>query len=79
MLEEGEQYKGTVNWFDEVKGYGFITITKDQDSEDVFVHYTGIDSDATRKNLKGGQAVEFIAIRGEKGWQVKDGTARVIE
>ena len=47
--------KGTVKWFNETKGYGFIT---DADGKDVFVHFSGIKSDGF-KTLKEGQVVSF--------------------
>jgi len=57
--------KGTVKWFNTQKGYGFIT--KD-DGDDVFVHYSAIQSDGF-KNLEEGQAVEFEISDGNKGPQ----------
>ena len=56
---------GKVKWFDEAKGYGFIT----QDSgEDVFVHFSQIDGEGFR-TLREGQAVEFEIKSGPKGPQ----------
>ncbi|HPR64513.1 MAG TPA: cold-shock protein [Thermoanaerobaculia bacterium] len=55
--------KGTVKWFNDSKGYGFIT---SEDGEDVFVHYSDIQEDGYRK-LAEGQAVEFEITQGPKG------------
>lgn len=57
--------KGTVKWFNNQKGYGFIS---DESGKDVFVHYTGLNMDGF-KTLDEGQAVEFEVIEGEKGPQ----------
>lgn len=55
---------GTVKWFDEAKGYGFIA-PKDG-SSDVFVHYSAIDGKGFR-TLAEGQLVEFDSKEGERG------------
>ena len=56
---------GTVKWFNDAKGYGFIT----QDGgEDVFVHYTAIQAQGF-KTLAEGDSVEFDVTRGPKGLQ----------
>ena len=57
--------EGTVKWFSNDKGYGFIS---QSDGEDVFVHYTAIQSDGY-KSLEEGQAVEFEVTQGPKGKQ----------
>ncbi len=57
--------KGTVKWFNESKGYGFI---KQENGEDVFVHFSAIKGDGF-KTLKEGQEVEFEVKNGEKGLQ----------
>ncbi len=57
--------KGTVKWFNNQKGYGFIS---DEDGNDVFVHYTGINSDGF-KSLDEGQEVEYDVTEGAKGPQ----------
>ncbi len=57
--------KGTVKWFNNQKGYGFIS---DEEGNDVFVHFSGINSDGF-KSLDEGQKVEFDVVNGEKGPQ----------
>ncbi len=57
--------KGTVKWFNNQKGYGFIN---DSEGNDVFVHYSGISSDGF-KSLDEGQQVEYDVIQGQKGPQ----------
>jgi cold shock protein len=57
--------KGTVKWFNASKGYGFI---KPETGEDVFVHYSAIQSEGY-KSLEEGQAVEFEVTKGPKGLQ----------
>ncbi|MGA9751890.1 MAG: cold-shock protein [Acidobacteriota bacterium] len=57
--------KGTVKWFDEKKGYGFITM---DEGKDVFVHYSGIIGDGFRK-LTEGDRVTFEVKEGGKGPQ----------
>ena len=59
---------GTVKWFHNGKGYGFITR---EGGEDVFVHYSEIQSDGFRK-LTEGDKVEFTLADGEKGLQAKE-------
>ena len=54
---------GTVKWFNDKKGYGFIT---DNEKNDIFIHYTGIVADGF-KGLTEGQKVTFDVIDTEKG------------
>lgn len=55
---------GTVKWFNNAKGYGFIL--PDDGKEDLFAHYSAINMDGY-KTLKAGQAVSFDISQGEKG------------
>ncbi|HEV8353138.1 MAG TPA: cold-shock protein [bacterium] len=57
---------GTVKWFSNEKGYGFIT--PEDGSKDVFVHFSGIEGDGY-KTLNEGQRVEFTVTQGQKGPQ----------
>ena len=57
--------EGTVKWFSNEKGYGFIA---GSDGEDVFVHYSAISGDGY-KSLTEGQTVEFDVVEGDKGKQ----------
>ena len=56
---------GTVKWFNDAKGYGFIS---QEGGEDVFVHHTAINMDGFR-TLKEGEQVEFDVTQGPKGLQ----------
>jgi CspA family cold shock protein len=60
-----ERVTGTVKWFNGSKGYGFISR---EDGDDVFVHYSAIQTEGFR-NLEEGQRVEFNIERGPKGLQ----------
>jgi CspA family cold shock protein len=68
------QYKGTVKWFNNAKGYGFLG--RDEGT-DVFVHYSAIQLEGY-KTLKEGDQVEFDVIQGAKGPQA-DQVIRVKE
>ena len=57
--------KGTVKWFNAEKGYGFIQV---EGGDDVFVHYSAIQSEGFR-TLEEGQAVEFEIVQGNRGPQ----------
>ena len=57
--------KGTVKWFNNQKGYGFIS---DEQGNDVFVHYSGLNMEGF-KSLVEGAAVEYEVVNGEKGPQ----------
>ena len=60
--------KGTVKWFNESKGYGFI---QGEDGVDIFVHFSGISGSGFR-SLQEGQQVEFEVTEGPKGPQASD-------
>ncbi|UXZ04677.1 cold-shock protein [Moraxella nasicaprae] len=62
--------QGTVKWFNDAKGFGFIQRAT---GEDVFVHFRSIQSEGYR-SLKEGQAVEFVVTEGEKGLQAEEVT-----
>ena len=59
---------GTVKWFNDEKGFGFIT---PESGADLFVHYRSIQS-AGFKSLKEGQQVSFSAVQGQKGMQADE-------
>lgn len=61
--------KGTVKWFNEDKGFGFLT--QDNGGKDVFVHFRSIVSDGF-KTLSEGQAVTFDIENGQKGLQANN-------
>ena len=63
-----EKEKGTVKWFNNKKGFRFISR---EDGTDVFVHFSSIKSDGF-KSLKDGDSVEFTVAEGEKGKQAED-------
>jgi CspA family cold shock protein len=60
--------QGTVKWFNDAKGYGFIN---GQNGEDVFVHFSAIQAGGF-KSLKEGQKVAFEVTKGPKGWQAEN-------
>ena len=59
---------GTVKWFNDAKGFGFI---EQEDGPDVFVHFSAIQGDGF-KTLAEGQKVEFTITQGEKGPQAEN-------
>jgi CspA family cold shock protein len=59
--------QGTVKWFNDAKGFGFITR---ENGEDVFVHHTAIQSKGFR-TLQEGQRVQFNVVKGPKGLQAE--------
>ena len=63
-----ERVQGTVKWFNASKGYGFLS--RDE-GEDVFVHYSAIQTDGYR-SLDEGQSVEFTIEQGPKGLQASN-------
>jgi len=64
-IQQVERLKGTVKWFNNAKGYGFIGR---EDGADVFVHYSAITSEGY-KSLAEGDQVEFEIVEGQKGPQ----------
>ncbi|MDO4259758.1 MAG: cold-shock protein [Actinomycetaceae bacterium] len=60
---------GVVKWFNDDKGYGFIT--PDDGSADVFAHFTNIEQDGGRRTLFEGEKVEFDIVQGPKGLQAE--------
>ena len=63
--------KGTVKWFSDQKGYGFIT--PEDGAKDLFVHHSSIQGEGF-KSLQEGQSVEFEQTEGEKGPQASNVT-----
>ncbi len=61
--------EGTVKWFNEEKGYGFIS--PDDGGEDLFVHYSGIEG-AGFRSLDEGDRVTYEVIQGRKGLQAEN-------
>jgi CspA family cold shock protein len=59
---------GKVKWFNDAKGYGFIS---QEDGTDVFVHHTAIQGEGF-KSLQENQAVEFEVVQGNKGLQAQN-------
>ena len=64
-----ERVNGTVKWFNNAKGFGFIT--RGEGDDDVFVHFRSIQGDGYR-TLDEGQAVEFKIVEGPKGLQAEE-------
>lgn len=60
-----ERQVGTVKWFNDAKGFGFLSRT---DGEDVFVHFRAIQGSGF-KSLQEGQKVSFVVTQGQKGLQ----------
>jgi cold shock protein len=60
--------QGTVKWFNDAKGFGFLSR---QNGDDVFVHFSAIKSTGF-KSLQEGQTVTFNVVKGPKGFQAED-------
>jgi cold shock protein len=67
-IREQVMEQGTVKWFNDAKGFGFLSRAS---GEDVFVHHTAIKSEGFR-SLQEGQAVQFDVVKGPKGWQAEN-------
>ena len=65
---ERNMEQGTVKWFNDAKGFGFLSR---ENGEDVFVHFSAIQSNGF-KSLQEGQAVQFNVTKGPKGWQAEN-------
>lgn len=68
--EGGDMPAGTVKWFSNAKGYGFVNTDDDQE-QDIFAHFSAIEMDGYRK-LTSGQKVEFEINHGPKGLQAQN-------
>jgi cold shock protein len=66
--EQHTMEQGTVKWFNDAKGFGFLSR---ENGEDVFVHHTAIQSNGFR-SLQEGQRVQFNVTKGPKGWQAEN-------
>jgi CspA family cold shock protein len=66
-----ERINGSVKWFNGSKGYGFITPDGGQKGDDVFVHFSAIQSEGY-KSLNEGDKVVFTKVKGPKGWQAEN-------
>jgi CspA family cold shock protein len=67
-IKDKKMEQGTVKWFNDAKGFGFISR---QSGEDVFVHFSAIQAGGFR-SLQEGQAVQFEVKKGPKGWQAEN-------
>ncbi|MEV8518263.1 cold-shock protein [Dyella marensis] len=67
-MSDGNRETGTVKWFNDAKGFGFISR---ENGPDVFVHFRAI-SGSGFKSLKEGQKVTFKVVTGQKGLQAED-------
>lgn len=65
-----DQVTGTVKWFNDEKGFGFIA---QEGGKDVFVHYSAINGDG-RRSLQEGQQVSMQVVQGQKGPQAENVT-----
>ena len=68
QMEQVAMEQGTVKWFNDAKGFGFLSRPS---GDDVFVHFSAIQSEGF-KSLQEGQAVTFDVVRGPKGFQAEN-------
>jgi CspA family cold shock protein len=68
--KEKEMQTGKVKWFNDAKGFGFIT--PDNGGQDLFAHFTQIQSSGGFRSLQEGQSVRFEVTQGTKGPQASD-------
>ena len=61
--------KGTVKWFNEKKGFGFLSTTE---GKDVFVHFSAIENSGGFKTLNQGDSVEFNVVESDKGLKAEN-------
>jgi len=66
--EQVQMEQGTVKWFNDAKGFGFLSRPN---GDDVFVHFSAIQSNGFR-SLQEGQAVTFDVVKGPKGFQAEN-------
>jgi CspA family cold shock protein len=69
MSDKGQKVTGTVKWFNEAKGFGFIQ--SDTDGKDHFVHFSAIQGNGF-KTLAEGAKVKFVSTQGQKGPQAEE-------
>jgi CspA family cold shock protein len=69
-MEEKKVFTGKVVWFNEKRGYGFVS--PDDGGDDMFVHYTNIESDSKFKTLIAGQKIEFTIGANKNGPQAEN-------
>lgn len=62
---------GIVKWWDEKKGYGYITVAQDSNVRDYFAHYAHIVTHHKFKKLKAGWIVTFLPEHTDRGWMAK--------
>lgn len=67
LKQRRNNMNGSIKWFSDQKGYGFIT--PEDGSKDIFCHFSAIKSDNKRKSLDEGDKVSFEVVDGEKGKQ----------
>ena len=66
-----ERINGTVKWFSNERGYGFLLIDDDPDETEYFVHYSYVNMDGY-KTIRAGQKVSFILVDTDRGIQAHD-------